>query len=441
MSELQYKFIICSDVHSSLIVSQAGVLKSYQDSIRNGVAAVMCCGDIMEPYFGVSPTDRTGAAYTNGRAMIGEMARLGGIMCAGNHSSSYGYGTYNGQSGVEAWNTLYDESRIENDGMQYIDRYTRIKYIGTDAFIAVSDMTGGADYPASTVENVRAAIAEAKADNRRIFVLTHYPYCCLSDGSTRGQKNSNIEHNAFGARLTNATDNGTLRTQANYPDPRGNTMLEMLAHTDGLIWFSGHNHNFWQISHEGGLVLYSQTAYAQSGAAANTNYLLEYPYAHVLHLNGGAYMINLPSLKHNLQDAIVYVYDDHVEIRERQCTKGSTISASAVAGEVSGSNERGAYKTTAWTVSDLDDGGSVKFEELSGGTHSIPLIASSIPAPGTPDPPEPPSGGVLSVPIRLVRGGTITNYDELPPWVRERLENGEKLWYMSGGRRIEITWG
>lgn len=62
--------------------------------------------------------------------------------------------------------------------------------------------------------------------------------------------------------------------------------------------------------------------------------------------------------------------------------------------------------------------------------------------------PEPPSGGVLSVHIRLTRGGTITRYEELPPWVRERLErvperpeDKEKLWYMKNGKKNEITWG
>lgn len=373
MSRLLYKFIVCSDVHAAISVNTVGAIASYQDSLQSGdVDAVFCCGDVMQQYYGLyRDTSPNQTIYVNGRAIIAKMASLPGLICAGNHSSAQNYGEHDGVTGVDLWLSVTGYSSYRGD--DYTDKYIQTMRIGRDLFVSISDTDGNATYDAGTVSHVRQIIDDAVADGKRVFVFSHYPFGCTYDATAgtvvENTASTQLSQASFGGRISNGTDNGQLRLAANYPNPSGNAMLEMLASKD-IMWFTGHCHNFWQIGHENGAVLYASQSYGTT--VANHNYLLHYPYAHVCKGTNSAYMVNLPSLKYCLQDALVYVYDDKVEVRERQCTKGViTDIPGAYEGEVTGDNVAGIVKATAFTISELKEAdGKVRFAELAGGAHT-----------------------------------------------------------------------
>lgn len=308
MSTLRGEIVVCSDIHSHYTNAYNRthrLMTLYRDEVSRGVD-VHYCGDFCVTTGGIFGHIYWAPYY---KVLLDEWADLGGIITAGNHDSGNNFGSVNvTDNGVEYTPDAYWRYKTGCDDNLIIQRTTNG---GKDILLSVSDNSGSAGGISDSAITYVQGVVQGYQD-RRIIILIHYPtwlqvdsktttYTATADGDTTSYS---IPLNAYATRYGTGQTGGWTTPSA-YPTPTA--LLLWLSQQPNCIIISGHTHNDWRLQSE-------QVTYNADGVVYVGG---EMPNIKYYHVPGGAYMVNLPSMRYRTQDAKVYIYDDKIVIKGR----------------------------------------------------------------------------------------------------------------------------
>lgn len=337
MSILRGKFIVCSDLHSrysNKYGAKHRLMNLYRVEKGKGVS-IHTCGDFAVTTGGLFNSSSWNGFY---KVFLDEWTELGGITTAGNHDSGNDFGKVNViDNNVEYSPKEYWMKKTGANSDLIIQRGLNE---GKDILLSISENTGGVSgYTQSTIDYVKQVFASNH--DKRIFIFMHYPcwkqvdnatstYTITADGNV---SEKTFPKNSFATRYgTGQTGNWVNPTA--YPKPT--EFLTWLSNQANAIVISGHTHNDWRLQEEKLTYTVNGTVYVGG----------EFPNLKYYHVPGGAYMVNIPSIRYRTQDAMFYVYNDKVEIQGRA---GVYIESGAfVDGEVDEMNDN-----DSWEIRDL----------------------------------------------------------------------------------------
>ncbi len=337
MSILRGKFIVCSDLHSrytNAYGKKHRLMELYRTEKTNGVD-IHTCGDFAVTTGGLFNSSSWLIFY---KIFLDEWTDLGGITTAGNHDSGNDFGSLNVTDGnVEYTPKEYWMKKTGANSDLIIQREFNN---GRDILLSISENTGGVSgYAQSTIDYVKGIFASNP--DKRIFVFMHYPcwkqvdnttttYTITANGSVTEKT---FPKNSFATRYGTGQTGNWVNPNA-YPQPT--EFLTWLSNQANAIIISGHTHNDWRLQEEKLTYTVKGTVYVGG----------EFPNLKYYHVPGGAYMINIPSIRYRTQDAMFSVFDDKIEIQGRA---GVYIESGAyVNGEVDEMND-----DDSWEIRDL----------------------------------------------------------------------------------------
>lgn len=337
MSTLRGKFIVCSDLHSRYTNAYGRkhrLMELYRAEKAKGVD-IHTCGDFAVTTGGLFNSSSWLTFY---KIFLDEWTDLGGITTAGNHDSGNNFGTLNVTDGnVEYTPNEYWMKKTGANADLIIQREFNS---GRDILLSISENTGGVGgYAQSTIDYVKGIFTSNP--DKRIFIFMHYPCWKQVDNTTTTYtitSNGNVSEktfpkNSFATRYGTGQTGNWVNPNA-YPQPT--EFLTWLSNQANAIIISGHTHNDWRLQEEKLTYTVNGTVYVGG----------EFPNLKYYHVPGGAYMINIPSIRYRTQDAMFRVFDDKIEIQGRA---GVYIENGAyVNGEVDEMNDN-----DSWEIRDL----------------------------------------------------------------------------------------
>lgn len=362
MSILRSKFIVCSDIHtyySNKVGAAHRLMTLYRAEKAKGTD-IHTCGDFAVTTGGMFNSANTTYWIDWLKVLLDEWSALGGLITAGNHDSGKNFGTTTKQvdivdSGITYTPDQYWKLRTGADDDLLIQRWIND---GKDLLLSISENDGTATaFSSSAIARVKDIITNNS--DKRVFIFIHYPTWYQVDGTdgtyTKTENGTSttytLKKNAFATRYGTGQTGG-WSTVGPYPQPTD--FLLWLSQQPNVIIFSGHTHNDWRLQEE-------ELEYTVSNAVYKGG---KFPNLKYYHVPGGAYMINLPSMRYRTQDAYVEIFDDKVVVKARQGVYSS--NSAPVAGAIDA----------------MADDSSWDFQEMGDSyVYTIPLTESGAAAP------------------------------------------------------------